>query len=109
MKFSATRVFDGFSFLPAGFVVITDDDGVILDIVRQEIAGDDVQEYNGILAPGFINCHCHLELGHMKGVIPRGTGMAEFLSSVLNLRNFSPEKIKEGIEKFQTSHSSICS
>ncbi len=99
MKFSATRVFDGFSFLPAGFVVITDDDGVILDIVRQEIAGDDVQEYNGILAPGFINCHCHLELGHMKGVIPRGTGMAEFLSSVLNLRNFSPEKIKEGIEK----------
>src|SRR5690606_42133080 len=99
MKFSATRVFDGFRFLTAGSVVITNDDGLILDLVQQEMAGEDVQEFDGILSPGFINCHCHLELGHMQGVIPRGTAMAEFLSSVLKLRNFSPEKSKEGIEK----------
>src|SRR5690606_38315637 len=99
MKLTATRIFDGYKFLPEGTAIITDDDGVIQDITAIEQAGDDVQSHEGILLPGFINCHCHLELRHMKGIIHRGVGMAEFLRSVLKLRKFSPEKIKEGIEK----------
>ncbi len=45
-------------------------------------AGDDIQQFSGILSPGFINCHCHLELSHLKNVIPPHTGLIDFLCSM---------------------------
>ncbi|MDR0692683.1 MAG: amidohydrolase family protein [Prevotellaceae bacterium] len=39
--------------------------------------------YNGVLAPGFVNAHCHLELSHLKGVIAPQAGMAGFLDAVM--------------------------
>src|SRR6185503_852069 len=50
-------------------VLITNENGVFEDIVFVTEAGNDLQEFSGILSPGFINCHCHLELSHMKGLI----------------------------------------
>ena len=70
-KFRADQLFDGYRLLDNQHVLITTEEGVIEDIVHINEAGDDVQEFNGILSPGFINCHCHLELSHMKGMISR--------------------------------------
>ncbi|MFZ1304216.1 MAG: amidohydrolase, partial [Ferruginibacter sp.] len=67
-KFSADKIFNGYQFLQQQ-VLITDIDGVIVEIVDEKEAGDDVEKLNGILCPGFINAHCHLELSHMKGHI----------------------------------------
>jgi len=43
--------------------------------------------YNGILVPGFVNCHSHLELSCLKGKIPRGTGLARFLKGLKQERS----------------------
>ena len=32
--------------------------------------------YSGVLAPGLVNAHCHLELSYLRGAIPEGCGFA---------------------------------
>jgi cytosine/adenosine deaminase-related metal-dependent hydrolase len=98
-KYKADQLFDGYHLLDAQHVVITDKQGIVLDIVSVTEAGDDVQEFSGILSPGFINCHCHLELSHLKNIIPPHTGLIEFLCSVVTKRNFDPKVIQEEIVK----------
>lgn len=98
-KFKADKLFDGYRFLEDGKVLITDEGGVIRDIVAESEAGDDIQQFPGILSPGFINCHCHLELSHLKNVIPPHTGLIEFLCSVVTKRDFAPEIIQQEIIK----------
>lgn len=79
-------------------VLITDEAGIVQDIVAALDAGDDVQKLDGILSPGFINCHCHLELSHMKGLIPEGKGLVDFVFAVVTQRHFPEEQILEAID-----------
>lgn len=55
-------------------------------VVSLEEAGETIEEHQGILMPGLINCHCHLELSHLKGVVPPGTGLVDFLITVVKSR-----------------------
>ena len=96
-KFQSEQLFTGYELLNSDHVLITDQEGKVEDIVPKADAGDDVQNFQGILSPGFINCHCHLELSHLKNVIPPGTGLIEFLCSVVTKRNFDPQLIQEEI------------
>lgn len=98
-KFCADKIFDGYHFLDDDKVLITATDGTIVDIVSVSEAGDDVQKLEGILTPGLINCHCHLELSHLKNVIPPHTGLIEFLCSIITKRDFPREVIDEQIRK----------
>jgi aminodeoxyfutalosine deaminase len=98
-KFRADQLFDGHQLLDKGYVLITTEDGSALDIVPVADAGDDIQQFNGILSPGFINCHCHLELSHMKGIIAKGTGLIDFVLQVVSQRHFADEEILSAIEK----------
>jgi cytosine/adenosine deaminase-related metal-dependent hydrolase len=43
------------------------------------------------LAPGFINCHCHLELSHLAGRTVRGQGFVPWLKSLVALTAEAPE------------------
>lgn len=97
LKFKADKLFDGYRFLEDDKVLITDEEGVIQDIVAKSEAGDDIKQFPGILSPGFINCHCHLELSHLKNVIPPHTGLIDFLCSVVTKRDFDPEIIQQEI------------
>jgi aminodeoxyfutalosine deaminase len=99
LKFKADKLFDGYRFSDDNTVLITDEEGVIEAIVPIDQAGDDVQQLSGILSPGFINCHCHLELSHMKGLIPEGTGLVKFVLNVVQQRHFPDEEILQAIEK----------
>ncbi|OSZ73775.1 hypothetical protein CAP36_17375 [Chitinophagaceae bacterium IBVUCB2] len=99
LKFKADKLFNGFQFLEENKVLITDEEGVIKDIVAIENAGDAIQTFKGILLPGLINCHCHLELSHLKNVIPPHTGLIDFLCSVVTKRDFAPEIIEKEIIK----------
>jgi aminodeoxyfutalosine deaminase len=77
-------------------VITTCDDGTIISV--EETAGDfkeihSTEFYNGIIIPGFINCHCHLELSHLKGFTSTGTGLGNFLEQIRSSRNENKENI----------------
>ncbi len=75
-------MFTGYQLLDHSHVLVTDEGGTVVDIVTGE-AGNDIQQFRGILMPGHINCHCHLELSHMRNRIPAGRGLTHFISSVM--------------------------
>lgn len=81
-KFQADRIFNG-RYLLDDHVLITSETGRIIDLIAKENAGEDVEVMDGILCPGFVNAHCHIELSHMKGSIPEQTGMVPFLLQVM--------------------------
>jgi cytosine/adenosine deaminase-related metal-dependent hydrolase len=96
-KFRADQLFDGYRMLDQQSVLITDSEGVVEDVVHENDAGDDVQVFTGILTPGFINCHCHLELSHMKGTIPEKTGLIKFVTQVMKDREIAETEIIQQI------------
>ena len=49
--------------------------------------------YSGVLAPGLVNAHCHLELSYLRGAIPEGCGFAGFAGAMGQVRErFGPEE-----------------
>ena len=98
-KFQADHIFDGEKLFPKDMVVICDGERRIEEIVHSNSAGDDVQLLKGIISPGLINCHCHLELSHMKGLIAEKTGLVYFVFSIVTQRHFPDEEILDAIEK----------
>lgn len=96
-KFQADHIFTGTQMLSSNYVLIVAENGIIQEIIEEKDAGEDIQKLRGILTPGFINCHCHLELSHMKGLIPEKTGLVDFVFSVVMQRHFPEEEILEAI------------
>jgi cytosine/adenosine deaminase-related metal-dependent hydrolase len=78
-------------------VLLVDENGVIIDIVPTSEAGSDIEFFEGTLSPGFINCHCHLELSHLKGKVEKNTGLIEFLGKIMLERNASEIDILSAI------------
>jgi cytosine/adenosine deaminase-related metal-dependent hydrolase len=88
---TAQQIHDGRKWLPAGSVIETTADGAIVAIHDKATA--DTVFYEGVLAPGFVNAHCHLELSHMKGLVPEHTGLVPFLKEIpLHRNDFSIEE-----------------
>lgn len=99
-KITADRVFPVASDPIEKGVVITDDTGRILAIeTRDQHDPASLEIFSGVLIPGFINTHCHLELSHMKGQVDTGTGLIPFITSVVTKRGFPAEAIAETIAR----------
>lgn len=84
-KLKGTTLFNGTELLQ-GYVLVAETNGTIIDVMPYDNASD-VEEFEGIICPGFINAHCHLELSQMKGRVPEGTGLVDFLITVVEGRN----------------------
>ncbi len=97
-KFKGDQVFSGDEFLQGNMVLITSEAGEIVDLVDEVDAGENVETFEGILTPGLINCHCHLELSHLKGFIPKKTGLVDFVFKIVTERHFAEATILSAIE-----------
>jgi len=83
-------------------IVSVNDRGEIVSLHDQEASlnfSGPVERYDGVIVPGFINCHCHLELSHLLGHIPGGNGLIPFLSSVIAGRSAKEEVILEAMSE----------
>ncbi|OYW81696.1 MAG: hypothetical protein B7Z27_01625, partial [Sphingobacteriia bacterium 32-37-4] len=103
LQFSGQNLFDGTQFLGPDQVLITTAEGIIKAIIPLKDAGENVQKLNGIITPGFINAHCHLELSHMKGIIPEHTGLPDFILKIVNERHFPEENMLEAIAQAEAA------
>ena len=99
-KISADYVFPVTSEAIKEGVVILDEQGTITALdQRTNHDPASLEIYEGILTPGFINTHCHLELSHMKASVDTGTGLLPFLQSVVAFREIPMEEILAAIEQ----------
>ena len=63
-----------------------DDKGEIIEIGTLTQEKEDIEFYNGIICPGFVNAHCHIELSYLKGYFNQGGGMSDFINQINSLR-----------------------
>jgi cytosine/adenosine deaminase-related metal-dependent hydrolase len=77
----------------ANGIVHTTDSGEVLKVFTEEqssaIEPSHVQYFKGIITPGFINAHCHLELSHLYQQMPEHTGLIGFIKLLQQIRNQS--------------------
>jgi cytosine/adenosine deaminase-related metal-dependent hydrolase len=83
-------------------IVVVDQSGVIQEVIDtkgelQETEG--LEHYAGILCPGFVNTHCHLELSHLKGKIDKGLHLPEFLRQIALLRTSDEEMLLQAMRQ----------
>lgn len=97
-KLSADHIFTIAAQPLKNGVVTIGDDGAILDVSTTGREHLDTEIYEGIIFPGFINTHCHLELSHMRSLLEEGAGMTNFIRGILSKReNATSEQITAAI------------
>lgn len=101
-KFSAQFIITGTGNVLEKGIIVVNDDGTIEDIIDTggrltEIAA--LEFYNGVLVPGFVNAHCHLELSHLRGVFPEKSKLAGFLKGVDQRRRSDEDVVNEAARK----------
>lgn len=57
-----------------------------------------IEKYKGIIVPGFVNAHCHLELSHLRNQIESGLGLTKFLKRVVSRPAVTEATILEAME-----------
>ncbi|HNX43459.1 MAG TPA: amidohydrolase family protein [Bacteroidales bacterium] len=74
----------------AGGILVMDDEGFVAEVLRpgqENLPDENIEPFDGILCPGFVNAHCHLELSWAKGLIESGIGLDGFLRALDELRH----------------------
>ncbi len=89
-KISAHYIFPGNSLPLKRGIVSVNEEGEITDLTDtggslKEVSN--LEFYDGIITPGFINCHTHLELSKLRGKINKHTGLINFIKAVVQLRS----------------------
>lgn len=89
-------------------IIEVDDKGKILDIIDPGNSFKEIHStefYNGIIIPGFVNAHCHIELSHLFGKIPQKQGIANFIKAVteerLKIQDSTQKSIVNAIKELE--------
>jgi len=96
--FAANYIFDGENLIKNSFISVDENNKIIY--VGKENEGLTERPlmifYNGILTPGFVNAHCHLELSDFEKTDESGKGLVHFIKSVISTRIQNNNKKKIG-------------
>jgi len=82
-------------------VVAIEESGTVAGLFEENdlaLQSAKIEFYDGVLIPGLVNAHCHIELSHMLGKVERGGGLPKFLTQVMKDRAFSEKQILSEIE-----------
>ncbi len=71
-----------------------DDEGTIIEIGQLTHETPNTEFYNGIIVPGFVNSHCHIELSHLQDKFERNSGMAGFIRQINRLREVADKQAR---------------
>lgn len=109
MRFiTADSIFNGEDFLKGNPVLILVGEKIVDVQPESEINPLAIERFKGILTPGFVNAHCHLELSHLIGQVPRHTGLSGFAMELMRVRNGSkPDDVQQAMQAandFMWSH-----
>ncbi|MDQ3190025.1 MAG: amidohydrolase family protein [Bacteroidota bacterium] len=100
-KFSADFILPVSSPPIKNGVVVTHDDGAIIDVLspdKIDNSNSDIEIHKGIICPGFINTHCHLELSHLKNKITQGSGLPNFVQELQQKREVDQIEIQASMQ-----------
>ena len=92
------KIASNWLWTPEGFLrrplVTLDDGGRILDVRTCDAPDREpfTELHAGLLTPGFVNAHCHLELSALRGRIPEGCGFAGFARAMGEVRGLADEE-----------------
>lgn len=82
-------------------VVTIDDLGRIISVADShppDIKGNHFEHLKGIICPGFINVHCHLELSHLKDKLVPRRGLINFIKDIQAVRTADNAAILQAAE-----------
>jgi len=85
--FKAKYMFDGTKLLTDKTVAVKDN--IVVDADSQNTMKKVYNNYEiedlgyGVLLPGFVNLHTHLELSYLKNRLPQGKGFVKWLESII--------------------------
>ena len=86
-------------------IVAVEPDGTIAGVINPASSNFTApasapKKLDGILLPGFVNAHCHLELSHLIGKSQTGKTLLPFLIDVISLRDSDQQVIDEAISRW---------
>lgn len=90
-KFKADYVFPVNADPIKNGIVTVDDTGRIIalddGLSHSDHGSTSIEKLEGVICPGFVNAHCHVELSHLKDKIETKTGLVNFIKQVQGQRN----------------------
>jgi cytosine/adenosine deaminase-related metal-dependent hydrolase len=83
-------------------VVTIDDDGRIISVTdhpSSDTKNGTIEQLKGIICPGFINAHCHLELSHLRDKISPRRGLINFIKEIQASRASDDAEVLEAANR----------
>ncbi|MEN0053179.1 MAG: amidohydrolase family protein [Mucilaginibacter sp.] len=99
-SFRADYVFPVYADPIKNGIVTVDDQGRVISVTDHTNPPEGpVEQLSGIICPGFVNTHCHVELSHLKDKIQPHRGLVSFIKDVQAFRNADKGEVLEAIQK----------